>query len=85
MNKRGARRKYTKYKKCHSKIFACSKQHLSNIWGSIHEKVKQHWDVAYKNKRVIDLKKINFPSKLWCAKLAMVRGQRNLATWNQNV
>ena len=20
----------------------CNKQHLSNIWGSIHEKVKQH-------------------------------------------
>ena len=19
------------------------KQHLSNIWGSIHEKIKQHW------------------------------------------
>ena len=21
----------------------CNKQHLSNIWGSIHRKVKQHW------------------------------------------
>ena len=31
----------------------CIKQHLSNIWSSIHEKVKQHWgwvekSVAYK-------------------------------------
>ena len=24
-------------------IVICIKQHLSNIWSSIHEKVKQHW------------------------------------------
>ena len=33
------------------------KQHLSNIWSSIHEKVKQQWgwaekSVTYKKKRV---------------------------------
>ena len=31
----------------------CIKQHLNNIWGSIHEKVKQYWgwvekSIAYK-------------------------------------
>ena len=25
-------------------MFICIKQHLSNIWGSSHDKVKQHWD-----------------------------------------
>ena len=25
------------------------KQHLSNIWSSIHEKGKQHWDGVEKN------------------------------------
>ena len=34
-----------------------NKQHVSNIWGSIHSKVKQHWgwvkeSVAYKKKLV---------------------------------
>ena len=30
-------------------ILICIKQHLSNIWNSIHEKVEQHWGcVAYK-------------------------------------
>ena len=33
--------KYSKYKKCLSMMmFICIKQHLSNIWSSIHEKVK---------------------------------------------
>ena len=27
----------------------CMKQHLSNIWSSIHEKVKQQWDGVEKN------------------------------------
>ena len=35
---------YTKFKICLSIVMAiCIKQHLSNIWGSVHEKVKQHW------------------------------------------
>ena len=36
--------KHIKYKKCLSMmLFVCIKQQLSNIWSSIHEKVKQHW------------------------------------------
>ena len=27
----------------------CTKQHLSNFWSSIHEKVKQHWGWAEKS------------------------------------
>ena len=44
--------KYSKYKKCLIMIMlTCI--HLSNIWSSIHENVKQHWgwvekSVAYK-------------------------------------
>ena len=39
-------------------IVICIKQHLSNIWSLIHEKVKQHceWvekNVAYKKKRTV--------------------------------
>ena len=38
------RHKYTKYKICLSIMMViCIKQHLSNIWSSIHEKGKQHW------------------------------------------
>ena len=35
-------------------MLICIKQHLSNIWSSIHEKVQQHWvekSVIYKLKR----------------------------------
>ena len=45
---------YATYKMCLSMIIVMwNKQHLSNIWSWIHEKVKQHWDwveksVAYK-------------------------------------
>ena len=36
--------KYSKYKKyLRMMILVCIKQHLSNIWSSIHEKVKQNW------------------------------------------
>ena len=36
--------KYTKYKTYLSMIMIIRiKQHLSNIWSSVHEKVKQHW------------------------------------------
>ena len=30
-------------------ILVCLKQHLSNIWNSIQEKVKQHWDWVEKS------------------------------------
>ena len=35
--------KYTKYKIYLSMMVICITQHLSNIWSSIHEKVKQQW------------------------------------------
>ena len=36
--------KYSKHKKCLSMLlFTRIKQHLSNTWGSIYGKVKQHW------------------------------------------
>ena len=36
--------RYSKYKMCLSiMMLICIKQHLSNIWSSIHGKVKQHW------------------------------------------
>ena len=31
-----------------NRISLCNKQHLSNIWGSIHYKVKQHWGLVEK-------------------------------------
>ena len=37
--------KYTIYEMYLSLMMAiCIKQHLSNIWSSIYEKLKQHWD-----------------------------------------
>ena len=51
--------KYSKHNKRLSMIMLVGiKQHLSNIWSSIHEKVKQEWDwveksVAYRKERVI--------------------------------
>ena len=45
--------KYSKYKKCLSMaIRICIKQHLSNTWSSIHEKVKQHWGWVEKKHRL---------------------------------
>ena len=36
--------KYSKYKKCLSMmLLICIKEHLSNIWSSVYEKVKHHW------------------------------------------
>ena len=41
--------KYTKYIMSLSIMMViCVKQHLSNIWSSFHEKVKQHWGWAVK-------------------------------------
>ena len=48
--------KYSKYKKCLSMMMLiCIKQHLSNIWSSIHEKVKQHW--GWVEKKALLIKK----------------------------
>ena len=42
--------KYSKYKECISMMMLiCIKQHLSNIWSSIHEKVKQHRGLVEKS------------------------------------
>ena len=38
------------------------KQHLSNIWSSIHEEVKQHWN--WVNKMVAHKKSVYYESKL---------------------
>ena len=56
MNRPRSRReqKY-KYKNCLSMIFICTKQLLSNIWSSIHEKLKQHWD--WFEKKALHIKK----------------------------
>ena len=34
---------YTKYKMCLNMMVIGNKQHQSNIWSSIHEKVKKNW------------------------------------------
>ena len=35
---------YTNYEMCLSMMMIqCNKQHLSNTWSWVHEKVKQHW------------------------------------------
>ena len=42
---------YTKHKMCHSPMMIIYiKQHLSDIWSSIHDKVKQHWDWVEKKR-----------------------------------
>ena len=36
--------KYSKYKNCLTiMMLICIKQHLNNIWSSIHERVQQRW------------------------------------------
>ena len=53
--------RYSKYKKCLTMMMLrCIKQHLSNIWSSIHEKVKQkkRWkSVGFEKKCAFELKK----------------------------
>ena len=46
INRPGSRHEYKfrEYKRYLSMMMhICTKQHLSNIWSSIHGKVKQHW------------------------------------------
>ena len=46
INRRGPRQRHrhTKYKVSrYDDPYKCNKQYFSNIWSSIHEKVKQHW------------------------------------------
>ena len=50
------RHEYSKYKKWLSiMMFICIKQHLNNIWSSVHEKVKQHW--GWVEKKLLLIKK----------------------------
>ena len=35
--------RYTTHKKSLKMLLICIKQHISNIWSSVHEKNKQHW------------------------------------------
>ena len=42
--------KYSKYmKRLSMMMLICIKQHLSNIWSSIYENVKEHWGWVEKN------------------------------------
>ena len=58
-----------KYKTYHGIMMViCIKQHLSNIWSSIHEKVKQHWGWVNKKTFLMKQKRVlNFPiwKSLW--------------------
>ena len=52
INRRWSRhwQKYGESKTCLSMMISlCIKHHISNIWSSIHEKVKQNWDWAEKS------------------------------------
>ena len=50
------RHKYGKYmKRLSMMIFICIKQHLSNIWSSVYENVKQHW--GWVEKKALLIKK----------------------------
>ena len=40
--------RYTKNIHMSQYMVICIKQHVSNIWSSIHDKVKQHWGWAEK-------------------------------------
>ena len=61
----------------------CIKQHLSNIWSSIYEKVKQHWgrvekSVAYKKKACIYMKQTKRNSKIQTTMFFYPRGKFTL-------
>ena len=50
---------YTKYKMCLSiMVVIFIKQHPTNTWSSIHEKVKQHWGWAEKKALLIKKKMV---------------------------
>ena len=72
---------------CHGKITSiCNKQHLSNIWGSIHEKFSQRWgwvekSVAYKEKHVM-LKILIFGINISDLCILNVDGKNTPSTWS---
>ena len=68
INRRRSRigHKYTNKKKCHSSMMVvCIKQHPSNIWNSLHAKVKQSWGLV--EKKCCLLKKRVFKQQYWWA------------------
>ena len=80
--------KYIKYKMSLRIIMVtCIKQHLSSIWNSIHEKVKQHWEHIHMRGEInssrydISLRlKISLPGS-GCSLLVFTW---NKAKWNSN-
>ena len=42
-NKKRSQRYNINWPRLSLMMLLCIKQHLSNIWSSVHEKVKQHW------------------------------------------
>ena len=50
----------------------CIKQHLSNIWGSIQEKGKQHW--GWVEKKAMLIKKCVTFDYVVCLTLVFLRG-----------
>ena len=64
-------RKHCKYEKCRSMmVLICFKQHLSNIWSSIHDKIKQQWGWVEKNrclyKKSVEIAKaVEIKNEIW--------------------
>ena len=57
--------KYSECKKCLSMMMLiCIKQHLSNIWSSAHEKIKEHWGWVGKKKQKREWTCLNKLTKL---------------------
>ena len=52
-------------------LIICIKQHLSNVWSSIHEKVKQHW--GWVEKKALLVKKRVIWNPLICEYLQCVK------------
>ena len=77
--------KYSIYKKLLSMMMVtCIKQHLSDIWSSIHEKVKQHWgwvekSVAYeKNAYIVSDRNVKIFKTLYNLKGTVMRIEKAL-------
>ena len=67
---------YTRYKiSLCIKMVICIKQHLSNIWSSIHEKIKQPW--VWVKKRVAYKKSVNCVFS-YCQNVSIVFEETNL-------
>ena len=58
--RRRNRHKYTKCKMClRMMMVVCNKQPLSNIWNSIHQKIKQHLGWVEKKAAYVAYKKLS--------------------------